>query len=90
MSRLKLSILAREEIREIGSGKLRAAVRAACRLLCRYPEFGSERPKLSLGLRGYPVTPYVIFYRLKPGDVVFVVRVVDGRRDIKVLFEEPR
>jgi hypothetical protein len=32
------------------------------------------------------VTPYVVFYRIAPGNVPQVLRVVDGRRDLGTAF----
>lgn len=82
MRRVVYSILAREDLVGIGSYKVLAAVRERLKMLCRYPQSGKRRDDLAAGLLSYPVGPYVIFYRLKPGGVVFINRILHGRRDL--------
>ena len=85
--RLVLSILAREDLAEISSHKLLLAVRASCHRLCTFPAVGRLRNELSPGLRSYPVGPFVIFYRIKPDAVVFINRVLHGKRDVAPLLK---
>lgn len=53
-------------------------------LLAAHPRVGRERTDLRLGLRSFPADAYVIFYRVE-GDDVFILHVLDGRRDIHTL-----
>lgn len=54
-------------------------------ILAKSPEMGRIRNALALGLRSFPVEPYVIFYRaIKEG--IAVVRVIHGSRDIDNIF----
>lgn len=49
------------------------------------PLAGRARDDIAQGLRGHVVAPYLILYRLDEQDL-FIVRVVDGRRDLNSLF----
>lgn len=53
--------------------------------LADWPGMGVARDELRVGLRGYPLGNYMIFYR-STGDGVAVVRVLDGRRDLRSIF----
>lgn len=61
-------------------------------LLRDQPRLGPRRPDIAPGLRMLADRPYLILYRLTPdtteGPVaaVEIIRVVDGRRDLKALF----
>ena len=61
-------------------------------LLRDQPRMGALRNDLVVGLRALVERPYVVFYRLLPDeaeetvDIIEVVRVVDGRRDLPSLF----
>jgi toxin ParE1/3/4 len=46
-----------------------------------FPELGQARPDVRPGLRYFPVSPYLIFYRIDP-DAVTIVRVIHGHRDL--------
>lgn len=51
--------------------------------LAEYPKAGASRRNLADDLRIWPVMPYLIVYRLdETAQVVDVLRIVDGRRDI--------
>lgn len=51
--------------------------------LAEYPKAGAKRRHLADDLRIWPVLPYLIIYRLdEMAQVVDVLRIVDGRRDI--------
>ena len=55
-------------------------------LLASYPHIGRSRAEdLCPGLRSFPVGEYVIFYRVREGDVL-ILRVLRGGRNIEVLF----
>ena len=49
--------------------------------LSRFPFIGRERSSLGLGIRSTVVGKHVIFYTVE-SDLVTIVRVIDGRRDI--------
>mgnify|MGYP006381680409 CR=1 FL=1 len=57
-------------------------------LLSEYPEMGRKRDDLKRGLRSINFNRYLVLYRIED-DVVKVVRIVHGARDIASLFEEP-
>ena len=50
-------------------------------LLARHPRLGRRRDELRAGLRSFPVSPYLIIYRIVNGDIL-ILRVLHGRRDI--------
>lgn len=56
--------------------------------LGRFPETGRSRTEIAPGLRSTLVKPYVLFYRIE-GDVVQILRILHGRRDLhRILTEE--
>jgi integrase/plasmid stabilization system protein ParE len=63
-------------------------IRERCRLLEGAPAQGRVRDDAPIAdeVRSVPVTPYVVFYRIAPGNVPQVLRVVDGRRDLGTAF----
>ena len=61
-------------------------VEAAYRL-GEFPEMGQARSELRLGLRGWTVGEYVIFYSFEP-DVVTILRVVHGTRELGDLLSD--
>lgn len=62
------------------------------RLLAEQPRMGVRRPEIRSNVRMLIENPYVILYRTEPDkddgpiDLVEIVRVVDGRRDLGGLF----
>jgi toxin ParE1/3/4 len=65
---------------------------AKARLLADQPRMGMRRPEIRRDVRMLIENPYVILYRTEPDsdegplDLVEIVRVVDGRRDLGGLF----
>ncbi len=55
-------------------------------LLTRFPQVGRARKELSEDLRSLPFPPFVIFYQAV-GEVLEVVRVLRGSRDVEGIFE---
>jgi toxin ParE1/3/4 len=52
-----------------------------------FPFAGRARDEIQPGLRSLTVTPQIVFYRLKDGRPE-IVRVLDGRQDIKEIFSD--
>lgn len=64
-------------------------LREKCRSLANLPgKLGRGRPELGGDIRSFPFRGYVIFFRYRE-DLFEVVSVLDGRRDIEALFEQP-
>ena len=61
-------------------------ISSAAQNLCDFPESGRSRDDLLPGLRSIVIFPTVAFYRQRL-DLVEMVRVVDGRRNIAAMFE---
>ena len=67
-------------------------LRAAAELLSHHPRLGQRRPEIRPSLRMMTDWPYLLLYETLPEDdagpvaSVVIVRVVDGRRDLKILF----
>lgn len=64
-----------------------AKLESKFQLLAQFPSSGKVRDELLAGLRSYPAGDFIIFYRLVE-KTVEVVRVLHGRRDIDVIFDE--
>ena len=61
---------------------------AKCEELARAPiMMGRPRPELRSDLRSHPFEAYVIFFRYV-GDVLEVVNVLEGHRDIEAFFDD--
>jgi plasmid stabilization system protein ParE len=55
-------------------------------LLARYPYLGRQRDgDLLPGLRSFPADDYIIIHRIEENDVVLILHVVHGSRDIATL-----
>jgi toxin ParE1/3/4 len=90
-----LSHRAREDLRAIvtlfvrrsASSAFVARFNKAHSTLATSPKHGRPRDDLALGLRSLTLLPfsYVVFYVVE-SDVVQIVRIVDGRRDLRTLF----
>lgn len=53
-------------------------------LLAEHPEMGRRRPELRTGIRSFPVSGYIIYYRVA-SHCVQILRVGHGARDAKAL-----
>jgi plasmid stabilization system protein ParE len=52
-----------------------------------FPYLGRQRDEdLAPGLRSFPADDYVIIHRIKENDVILILHVVHGSRDIAALF----
>jgi toxin ParE1/3/4 len=67
-------------------------IEALAILLRDQPRLGVARPEIAPGFRMLVERPYLILYRIEPDqptgpvDHVEIVRIVDGRRELKGLF----
>jgi toxin ParE1/3/4 len=56
-------------------------------LLADFPKIGRERNDIVAGARGFTKGRYLILYRLEEArQIVQIVRVIDGMRDLQSLF----
>jgi toxin ParE1/3/4 len=68
------------------------AVQAKAELLAEYPRLGTRRPDIRPSTRMLVEGPYLILYETHPDnedggiDQVEIVRIIDGRRNLKNLF----
>lgn len=98
--RLRYSAAARDDLGGIAayiarqSGERRAGLRFAARLRRKCAELaaspfpmGRPRPELRPDIRSYASGNYVIFFRYA-GDVLEVVNILEGHRDIGAFFGE--
>ena len=64
-------------------------LRQQCRKLAQLPgQLGRHRPELHKNLYSFPFGNYVIFFRYGD-DVLEIVTIVEGHRDIDAMFDEP-
>jgi len=66
--------------------RLIGRLEAAESRLGQFPEIGQARPDLGVGIRHWPIAPYLIFYRVDP-EAVTILRILHGARDLPRLFE---
>jgi toxin ParE1/3/4 len=64
------------------ANRMTATILDLCRSHAQFPETGQARDDLASGLRSFPVSPYVVFFR-PSDDTIKVMRVLHGRRDIR-------
>ena len=100
MARLRYTAAAKDDLDSIAeyiadsSGSRAVAerfvgeLRQQCRHLAVAPiVMGRSRPELRPDLRSHPFGNYVIFFR-HLGDVLEIVNVLEGHRDIEAFFDE--
>jgi toxin ParE1/3/4 len=58
-----------------------------CQQLANFPSMGRGYDDVQIGLRGLPLEGYIILYRLL-GDGIEIVRVANGRQDLRSMFDE--
>jgi toxin ParE1/3/4 len=54
-------------------------------MLSQFPDMGRQRDDLLIGLKSFPIKPYIIFYT-KIADGIEIVRVLHQSRDINSQF----
>ena len=81
--------IARERKAPQAARKVRDTLLAQCERIARTKaQLGRPRGDLREGLRAFPHRPYVIFFHYPGDDVVEIVRVLHGARDIPALFDD--
>lgn len=76
-------------VKNIEAGeRLIQAFNQKCQQLVTFPNVGREYNNLRPGLRGLPLNGHIILYQIID-DGIEIVRVVNGRRDLKALFGNP-
>jgi toxin ParE1/3/4 len=61
---------------------------ARCKYLVRFPSIGRNYKTIRADLRGISFSGYILFYRTDK-DMIEILRVVNGRRDLESLFPAP-
>jgi toxin ParE1/3/4 len=54
-------------------------------MLAQFPAMGKSRDELSVGLRSFPVKPYVVFYMERPNGIE-ITRIIHQSRDLEDIF----
>jgi plasmid stabilization system protein ParE len=66
-----------------------AEIEGQCAKLARLPgTLGRARPELMTALRSAPFKNYVIFFRYLSDDVLEIVHIIEGHRDVGAMFDE--
>ena len=66
-----------------------ASVEAQCARLAQLPSsLGRLRPELRPDLRSFPSKGYVIFFRYVDDDILEIVHIIEGHRDIVAIFAD--
>jgi toxin ParE1/3/4 len=63
------------------------SIRQKCKLVADFPSMGKTYAWITPNLRGFIINDYIVFYYPQKNGIE-IVRVVDGRRDLKALLEE--
>jgi len=61
-------------------------LRKQLRMLARFPGMGRARDELRIGLRSFPLSPFVIFFRVDE-DCVVILRILHGARDFEAFWK---
>lgn len=60
-------------------------LRSRCSDLSQFPDSGRKREEFRRGLRSVTEGDYVIFYRTLDADVLVIMRIIHGKRDLRKL-----
>ncbi len=71
---------------EVRADRLIESLALATDRLVDLPQLGTAKPDYSEAMRCYVVQPYLIFYR-KSAEGIEIVRVIDGRRDVRTILQ---
>jgi toxin ParE1/3/4 len=99
MSRYRLSRVARADLDEIWlylarrgtpeiADRFIDTITERFALLSRQPEAGRAREEIGPGVRSFPVSPYVIYYRHDTRRGTLISRILHGRRDQAMFWSE--
>lgn len=69
----------------VASDEWVSSIKATCSMLATRPQAGRERADLSPGLHSFAKGYYVIFYRIRSGNI-YIIRVLHGSRDLSDIF----
>lgn len=72
---------------EVGE-KLLDEFEARCKYLVSFPNIGKSYRSIRSDLRGISCSGYIIFYRVSE-NIIEILRVVSGSRDLESLFADP-
>ncbi len=96
MARLRYTLLAKADLncildhiaehRPLTAKKVVQRLRDSCARIASLPELGKVRRDILGEYRSFPVDRWIIFYRVV-ADVVEVHRILDGARDIRLIFK---
>ncbi len=99
MARYLLNILASQDLNEIADyfagnnvrygEKFFTDFNRKCKQLVAFPHSGKSYEDIYSGLKGVPLSGYIIFYRVLE-DGIEILRVISGRRDLPVVFQEDK
>jgi toxin ParE1/3/4 len=97
MSSYSFSKLAIQDLDEIctfigksnakAASKLFDTIRQKCKLVADFPNLGKSYAWVSPDLRGFIITEYIVFYYPRI-DGIDIIRVINGKRDLKTIFKE--
>ena len=71
---------------DVRADRLIDSLAVATDRLVDLPPLGTAKPDLGEAMRCHVVRPYLIFYR-NSADRIGVVRVIDGRRDVRTVLQ---
>ena len=72
--------------------RIARAIAQRINMLAEFPRLGTRRPDIRSGMRMMVQRPYLVLYAIHPDaddeavETVEVVRIIDGRRDLRRLF----
>ena len=66
--------------------QLLATFNKKCKQLIKFPKMGRSYEEIRPNLRGLPLNGYIVFYQITE-DILEILRVVHGSRDLENLFE---
>lgn len=62
-------------------------IRQKCKLVANFPNMGKKYDQIRPNLRGFLVNDYIIFYYAQD-DGIYIVRIINGYRNLEQLLQE--
>ncbi len=97
MARYSINVLATQDLNDIADYFATYNVKAGekffksfnqkCTQLISFPNSGKNYEEIYSNLKGIPLSGYIIFYRIID-DGIEILRVINGRRDLPVIFKD--